>query len=124
MLLKMKKIILLLAVICVFFSVTPENAATAKSKYKKITVSATSYCELGRTATGFDYRSNPKAKAIAVDPRVIPLGSKVYIPGYGYAIARDVGGRIKGKVIDVHFKTRKQSINWGRKKIKIKVYHN
>ncbi|EST13486.1 3D domain-containing protein [Sporolactobacillus laevolacticus] len=118
----MKKIILLLAVITVLFSGLPENSATAKSKYKNITVSATSYCELGRTATGFDYRTNPKAKAIAVDPRVIPLGSKVYVPGYGTAIARDVGGRIKGKIIDVHFKTRKQAITWGRKKIKIKVY--
>jgi 3D (Asp-Asp-Asp) domain-containing protein len=122
--LKMKKIILLIAIIAVLLSGIPMNAAAAKSKYRNITVSATSYCELGRTATGFDYRSNPKAKAIAVDPRVIPLGSKVYIPGYGYAIARDVGGRIKGKIIDVHFKTRKQSINWGRKRIKIKVYHN
>ncbi|MCO7176000.1 3D domain-containing protein [Sporolactobacillus kofuensis] len=120
----MKKIIILIAAIIVLFSSLPQNSATAKTKYKNITVSATSYCELGRTATGFDYRKYPKAKAIAVDPRVIPLGSKVYIPGYGYAIARDVGGRIKGKIIDVHFKTKKQAIIWGRKKVKIRVYHN
>ncbi|MCQ2008587.1 MAG: 3D domain-containing protein [Sporolactobacillus sp.] len=120
----MKKIILLIAMIAVLLAGIPENAATAKSKYKNITVSATSYCELGRTATGFNYKKYPTAKAIAVDPRVIPLGSKVYVPGYGYAIARDVGGRIKGKVIDVHYKTRKQAIKWGRKKIKVRVYHN
>ncbi|MCL1630547.1 3D domain-containing protein [Sporolactobacillus sp. CPB3-1] len=118
----MKKIILLLTLITLVFSSMPVNEAVAKSKYKKISVSATAYNELGRTATGFDYRKHPTAKAIAVDPRVIPLGSKVYVPGYGYAIARDVGGRIKGKIIDVHFKTRKQAIKWGRKKVKIRIY--
>ncbi|BBN99360.1 3D domain-containing protein [Sporolactobacillus terrae] len=120
----MKKLTLILAVIVLLISVLPSSFAAAKSKSKKITVSATAYCEMGRTATGYNYKKHPKAKAIAVDPRVIPLGSKVYIPGYGYAIARDTGGRIKGKIIDVHFKTRKQAIKWGRKKLKIRVYRH
>ena len=57
----------------------------------------------GVTATGFNLRANPDAKVIAVDPSVIPLGSKVYVEGYGYAIAADTGGSVKGKRIDVFF---------------------
>ncbi|MDF2788312.1 MAG: hypothetical protein K0S80_1410, partial [Neobacillus sp.] len=55
------------------------------------TTAYTAYCNgcSGRTATGFDLRANPGAKVIAVDPRVIPLGTKVYVEGYGYAVAAD-----------------------------------
>lgn len=98
------------------------QTADARTHYKTIKVSATAYCEMGRTATGYNLRSHPNAKEIAVDPRYIKLGSKVYIPGYGTAIARDTGGRIKGHIIDVHFKTRHQAIMWGRKHLSIKVY--
>ncbi|WKB36485.1 3D domain-containing protein [Terrilactibacillus sp. S3-3] len=89
---------------------------------KKITVTSTAYAEMGKTATGYDLRKHPNAKVIAVDPRVIPLGSKVYIPGYGTAIARDTGGAIKGKKIDVFYKSKHKCINWGRHKVKITVY--
>lgn len=85
-------------------------------------VSATAYCEMGKTATGYNLKKHPNAKVVAVDPRYIPLGSKVKIPGYGTAIARDTGGAIKGKKIDVHFKTRKKALEWGRKHVKITVY--
>ena len=58
---------------------------------------------------------------IAVDPKVIPLGSKVHVEGYGYAVAADTGGAIKGNKIDVFFPSKQDAINWGRKTIKIKV---
>ena len=71
---------------------------------KKLSVFATSYdpncygCS-GTTAIGLKAGYG----VIAVDPKVIPLGSKVYVPGYGVAIAGDTGGAIKGNVIDLGF---------------------
>ena len=50
---------------------------------------------------GHDLTANPNMKVIAVDPKVIPLGSKVWVEGYGEAIAGDTGGAIKGNRIDV-----------------------
>ena len=50
---------------------------------------------------GHDLTANPNMKMIAVDPKVIPLGSKVWVEGYGEAIAGDTGGAIKGNRIDI-----------------------
>jgi uncharacterized protein YabE (DUF348 family) len=75
----------------------------------------------GRTRTGINLRSNPNMKVIAVDPRIIPLGSKVYIEGYGYAIAADTGSAIRGYKIDVFFPEQSSAFRWGRKRVKIKV---
>lgn len=75
----------------------------------------------GRTATGIDLKANPNAKVIAVDPSFIPLGTKVYVEGYGYAIAADTGGSIKGKKIDVFFPTTAEAYRWGNRQVKIKI---
>jgi 3D (Asp-Asp-Asp) domain-containing protein len=56
---------------------------------------------------------------VAVDPTVIPLGSKMYIEGYGYAWAADTGGAVKGDVIDVFLEDHSQCVNWGRKTVKV-----
>lgn len=87
------------------------------------TTAYTAYCNgcSGVTATGFDLRNNPNAKIIAVDPRVIPLGTKVYVEGYGYAVASDTGGAIKGHKIDVFFPTKAEAFRWGVRKVKIKI---
>ncbi|OCA80664.1 hypothetical protein A8F94_23285 [Bacillus sp. FJAT-27225] len=93
---------------------------------KEFYVSSTAYtagcngCS-GITATGLNLRSNPNLKVIAVDPRIIPLGSKVYVEGYGYAIAADKGSAIKGHKIDVFFPNLSDAYRWGKKKVKIKV---
>ncbi len=58
---------------------------------------------------------------IAVDPKVIPLGTKVWVEGYGYAVAGDTGGAIKGNKIDVFIPTQSQALKWGRKNVKIKI---
>nr|WP_257210960.1 3D domain-containing protein [Bacillus wiedmannii] len=73
------------------------------------------------TAAGIDIGKNPNIKLIAVDPKVIKLGTKVHVEGYGDAIAGDTGGAIKGNKIDVLFPTEKQAREWGRKKVKIKI---
>lgn len=65
------------------------------------------------TATGIDLRS--QSNVIAVDPSVIPLGSFVEVEGYGFAVAGDTGGAIKGNIIDVHFPSVDQCLTWGRR---------
>ncbi len=83
----------------------------------------TAYCNgcNGYTATGIDLRANPNIKVIAVDPSVIPLGPKVWVEGYGYAIAADTGKNIKGKRIDLFFPTKTDAYRWGRKTVKIRI---
>ena len=75
----------------------------------------------GVTATGVNLKNNPNAKVIAVDPSVIPLGSKVYVEGYGYAVAADKGGAIKGHKIDVFFPSTSDAYRWGVKKVKVRI---
>ena len=84
----------------------------------------TAYCAgcSGRTATGINLRANPSKKVIAVDPRVIPLGKKVYVEGYGLAVAGDTGGAIKGNKIDVFMSSKSKALNWGRRTVKVTVY--
>lgn len=90
---------------------------------KTLTVTATSYALDGVSSTGINFSSNPNAKVIAVDPGVIPLGSRVMIPGYGIYIAADTGGSIKGKRIDIHFPTKKAAVNFGRRTLTIRILH-
>ncbi|WP_416828352.1 3D domain-containing protein [Ectobacillus polymachus] len=93
---------------------------------KEIQVVATSYCasEAGNsdlTAAGYDIQKNPGMKLIAVDPKVIPLGTKVWVEGYGEAIAGDTGGAIKGNRIDVLLPTLDQANQWGRKTVTVRI---
>jgi 3D (Asp-Asp-Asp) domain-containing protein/septal ring factor EnvC (AmiA/AmiB activator) len=89
---------------------------------KELYVTATAYSpdESGSiTATGINIDANPHMKLIAVDPRVIPLGSRVWVEGYGVAIAGDTGGAIKGHKIDVLVPNYAAAIQWGRRTVKI-----
>ncbi|WP_080845967.1 LysM peptidoglycan-binding and 3D domain-containing protein [Cytobacillus gottheilii] len=105
----------------------PQNVSTAKQNaVTELTVEATAYtasCEgcSGTTATGINLIENPNQKVIAVDPSVIPLGSRVYVEGYGEAIAADTGGAIKGKKIDLFMPEKQDAINWGRKTVNVKI---
>lgn len=77
---------------------------------------ATAYTYTGRrTATGV----YPAVGMVAVDPRVISLGTRMYIEGYGFATATDTGGAIKGDRIDVFMETYTQCMNWGRRMVKV-----
>lgn len=99
------------------------RGAETGTEFYASTTAYTAFCNgcSGRTATGLDLRANPNAKVIAVDPRVIPLGTKVYVEGYGYAIAADTGSSIKGYKIDVFFPSKAEAFRWGVRKVKIKV---
>ena len=82
-----------------------------------ITVSSTGYALRGRTATGI-----PTAPGVvAVDPAVIPLGTRMTIPGYGEAIAADTGGAVHGNVIDLWFPSIAQAHQWGRRTVTITI---
>lgn len=98
----------------------------AAEEGKSLTVTATAYtasCEgcIGITKTGVDLIDNPDAKVIAVDPDVIPLGSIVFVEGYGYATAEDIGGGIKGNEIDVFIPATSDAMQWGRKEVKVTI---
>lgn len=73
----------------------------------------------GITATGVTARAN---RTIAVDPRVIPYGSTVYIEGLGTFVAEDCGGAIKGNRIDIFYNTHSEALNSGVTKLKPTVY--
>ena len=75
----------------------------------------------GITATGINLSSNPNKKVVAVDPSVIPLGSRVWVSGYGEAIAGDTGGDIKGNRIDLHFPNKQAAYSFGRQAVTVKV---
>ena len=105
--------------------VSRSNSAASEGG-EEFYVSATAYtagCNgcTGVTATGINLKSNPDLKVIAVDPSVIPLGSKVWVEGYGYAVAGDTGGAIKGKKIDLHFPTKSAAYKFGNRQVKMKV---
>lgn len=94
--------------------------------HRAIEVSATAYCPCakccGPTAKGTTSTGIPATKGvIAVDPRVIPLGTRVYVDGYGYAVAADVGSAIKQNKIDVCFDTHQEALAWGLKKTKVYI---
>ncbi|SHE63249.1 3D (Asp-Asp-Asp) domain-containing protein [Seinonella peptonophila] len=83
-----------------------------------MTVEATAYTHTGNpTATGV----MPKRGTIAVDTKVIPLGTRLYIPGYGYGVAQDTGGAIKGHIIDLFMDSEEECQSWGRRTVKIKI---
>lgn len=77
---------------------------------------------LGITSTGARAKRNPNGySTIAVDPRVIPLGSRLWVDGYGYAIAEDIGGAIKGNKIDLYFHSSSEMWNWGARSVDIYI---
>lgn len=101
----------------------PAPSAPAGKEMSVTATAYTAYCAgcSGITYTGIDLRSNPNQKVIAVDPNIIPLGSRVWVEGYGEAIAGDIGGAIKGNIIDVFLEDKQDALNWGRKTVTIRI---
>jgi len=85
---------------------------------RTLVVKAYAYALRGTTASGIPVAPG----VIAVDPRVIPLGTRLWVPGYGEGIAADTGGDIKGNTIDVWMASEKQASDWGIKTLTITVY--
>ena len=96
----------------------PSNLSYSKA----FTVEATAYALDGITATGtVPRRVEGGWSTIAVDPRVIPYGTKVYVENYGYAIAEDTGGAIKGNRVDLYMNSVSAALNWGRRNVTIYI---
>lgn len=115
---------------------TVDNSTTASQSTnnsysgRTITMESTAYSSdpadaLGGgtvTATGQNLLENPMA--VAVDPSVIPLGTHLYVEGYGEAYAVDTGSAIQGNIIDVHFPTAAQCESWGRRQVQVTILDN
>lgn len=108
-------------------TVDNSEAATSAdnvSGSKTLTMSATAYSTEANgmgtySATGINLKQHPSC--VAVDPSVIPLGSIIWVSGYGVSVAGDTGTAIKGNIIDLHFATVAQSMAWGRRTVTVKI---
>jgi len=100
---------------------TVSRGQSIRNSKKTITMVSTAYAaesfRHSRTATG----SRAVRGVVAVDPKVIPLGTKLYVEGYGYAVAADTGGAIKGNRIDLVMNTVKECRKWGRRKVQVHI---
>ena len=94
-----------------------QQAPANTSNVRELKVRVSSYCLGGMTSRGVQTRVG----VIAVDPNIIPYGSKIYVPGYGWGTALDTGGAIKGNTIDIWMPTYSQCIQWGVRDLTIKV---
>lgn len=84
----------------------------------QLTVFATGYALPGTTATGLPVGWG----IVAVDPSVIPLGTRMSIPGYGEGVAADTGSAVRGATIDLWFPTTEQALAWGRQTVTITIH--
>lgn len=85
---------------------------------QQLTVTATGYSLMGHTATGMPVGWG----VVAVDPSVIPLGTRMSIPGYGEGVAADTGGALHGATIDLWFPTLAQARAWGRRTVTVTLH--
>jgi 3D (Asp-Asp-Asp) domain-containing protein len=99
-------------------ALTAPAPASALSGPRTITVSSTGYSLPGRTATGMPTGWG----VVAVDPSVIPLGTRLTIPGYGEGVAADTGSAVRGNAIDLWFPTLAQANAWGRRTVTITLH--
>lgn len=104
---------------------TPSRGAF--SRRRTLTMEATAYDPsprtigpgaTGRTKNGMIARFG----VVAVDPKVIPLGTLLFVEGYGFAIAADIGGGIRGKEIDLCFNERSTALAFGRRMVRVHVF--
>lgn len=89
------------------YSSAPEGITCSKV----ITLTATAYHEPKGSLTKSGTLS--RVGAVAVDPKVIPLGTRLYVEGYGYCVAEDTGGLIKGDRIDLFLGSEAECVDWG-----------
>jgi len=97
---------------------TPPPAPPPAGSGRTITVEATGYSLQGTTATGVPVGWG----VVAVDPAVIPLGTRMTIPGYGEGVAADTGSAVRGRIIDLWFPTTAQALAWGRRTVTITLH--
>lgn len=116
-----------------YITVAPARTSAAKperkkkkSKKKVDKYKITAYCPCRKCSEGYGNNTSTGVKAkegrtIAVDPSVIPYGTKVHIKGMGDFIAEDCGGDVKGKHVDIYFESHKKTVKFGVKMKKVKI---
>ena len=97
---------------------SPESVVPGPGESRKFVADVVAYHLPGRTASGLPVGMG----IVAVDPTVIPLGTRMFIPGYGPGIAADVGSAVKGNIIDLWFPSTAQALRWGRRTVTITIY--
>jgi 3D (Asp-Asp-Asp) domain-containing protein len=111
-------IIILIAPAQVFAPLPAIEEITPSRGERVLIMEATAYCYTGfKTKTG----TWPQRGTVAVDPKVIPLGTRLDIEGYGSGVAEDTGGMIKGNRIDVYLNSEREALNWGRRWVRVEV---
>jgi 3D (Asp-Asp-Asp) domain-containing protein len=96
----------------------PGSPAPIDVRAYRLKVDAVAYHLPGRTVSGLPVRKG----VVAVDPVLIPLGTRLHVPGYGKGVAADVGVAIKGRIIDLWMPNDAAARKWGRKTVTITVY--
>jgi 3D (Asp-Asp-Asp) domain-containing protein len=97
---------------------TTTGSAAPISGTHTLVVDAVAYHLPGRTASGLPVGPG----VVAVDPTVIPLGTRMFVPGYGPAVAADVGSAVRGNIIDLWMPTTAKALAWGRRTVTITIY--
>ncbi|ADH97596.1 G5 and 3D domain-containing protein [Salisediminibacterium selenitireducens] len=100
------------------------SSSSSAGEWMNFTATAyTAYCTgcSGVTRTGIDLRANPNSRVIAVDPSVIPLGSRVEVEGRGTFLAADTGGAINGRKIDIFMPDRSAALAFGRQSVRVRI---
>lgn len=100
-----------------------QRAKGAPDRYRRVvTMEASAYTTEDPGNGSYTYRGNQVRKGlVAVDQNVIPLGTRLYIEGYGYAIADDTGGYIKGHRIDLAYESRREALQFGRRMVSVYI---
>lgn len=101
----------------------PGSAEGNPSRFgRSLTMSASGYSAYDDGNSNHTYGGNLVRKGlVAVDPGVIPLGTRLFIPGYGYAIADDIGGAIRGDKIDLAFDSHGDAMQFGRQRVTVYI---
>ncbi|MDU4959643.1 MAG: 3D domain-containing protein [Sporomusaceae bacterium] len=100
-----------------------QRAKGTPDRYRRVIhMEASAYTSEDPGNGSYTYRGNRLRKGlVAVDPRVIPLGARLYIEGYGYAVADDTGGYIKGHRIDLAYENRQEALRFGRRTVPVYI---
>lgn len=123
----MKKLIILIELIIIILLLIA-SSPKAEIESKHFIMLSTGYCPCklccGKWANGETYTGDIAGHGcVAIDPeaRILRMGQRLFIEGYGYGVANDIGGAIKGWRIDLCFDTHEEALEWGRKLVKVYI---
>lgn len=90
----------------------------SRGEVRTMTMEATAYTWTGHRTTSGTW---PSRGTIAADTDVLPMGTRIYIPGYGVGVVEDRGGAIVGNKLDLYMDSRTEALQWGRKTVEVQI---